>query len=138
MKGLISIVFIAVLLTSCETTRRPCVYRIPEGFTGWVLIEFDQTNSPPLRENGGKLIFDIGRDGRLYTSSGLETGWARDEYYIDNGSKKLSVSNWGGGGMIWGSSTGLSQVQGARGISYENFFVGTEEQFQKASQQPRP
>ena len=112
------------------------MYEIPEGFTGWVLIEFGRTNCPPLSKQDGKLVFKIGSDGRLCTSSHPEYGWAKDLYcYVGRSRTELRSTGWGGGGLIWGSSIG--GVQGEK-VTHETFFVGTEAQFKHATRAPKP
>ena len=134
---LVALVFV-VALCGCKKVRTACVYEIPEGFTGWVLIEFGRTNCPPLVKRDGKLIFEIGRDGRLCTSSALEYGWAKDAYFYVGKSRTMIPSTVsGGGGFIWGGSTGSTQT-GSVERTYESFFVGTEDQFTHAAERPTP
>src|SRR3954451_11786381 len=65
-----------------QKQRTAYLYEIPEGFTGWVLIEFGMSNCPPLSKKDGKLVIPIGSDGRYSTSSELEYGWAKDAYFF--------------------------------------------------------
>ena len=130
-------VFLGLLLVfglaGCEKTRTACIYEIPEGFTGWVRIEYGRTNSPPLIKRDGKFVFQIGTDGRLCTSSQPEYGWAKDAYYYVGKSRtELAATGWGGGGLIWAGSIG--GVQGERD-THETFFVGTEAQFKHATRE---
>jgi hypothetical protein len=128
-----------LLLSACGKRRAACIYEIPEGFSGWVLIVFEQTNSPPLPTRDGKLVFRICDHGQLSTSSTLQYGWAKDEYYfVGNNRRPILWTARGKGGLIWGESTGSSQTRGVHEQTYENFFVGTEEQLRKAGEPPRP
>lgn len=64
--------------------------------------------------------------GLLRTSSPLEEGWAKDEYFYyskDGSVRVLKDTGWGLGGMIWGGSNSAAD---------EYFYVGTEEQYHKA------
>jgi hypothetical protein len=123
----------------CSKQRSACLYEIPEGFTGWVLIEFGRSNCPPLSTKHGKSVVPIGSNGRYCTSSDLEDGWAKDTYFFVGKSRsEIQATGWGGGGLIWGGSTGREQQQGKPDTVYENFFVGTEDQFNHAGEQPRP
>src|SRR6266404_2960640 len=44
----------AALVTGCWQSRPPCVYEIPEGYRGWVWIEFENKDALPLQEKRGK------------------------------------------------------------------------------------
>jgi hypothetical protein len=134
--GLLVLAFVC-LVVGCEKKRTACVYEIPEGFTGWVSIEFGASNCPPLSKRDGKLIVPIGCDGRCCTSSELEYGWAKDTYFFVGKSRsEIRDTGWGGGGLIWGGSIGSAQQQGKPERVSENFFVGTEDQF-KHAEEPR-
>ena len=133
---LVSLVLV-LALTGCEKTRTASVFEIPEGFTGWVLIEFGRTNCPPVAKRDGKVVLKIGGDGRCCTSSALEFGWAKDAYfYVGKSRTEIRGTVPGGGGLIWGGGTGSVQTSAEK--TYETFFVGTEQQFTHASQPPTP
>ena len=116
-------------LTSCqEERRRPTRYLIPDGYVGWVRIDYKVKEAPALPVEDGFYVVKFPSDGHLRTSSQIEYGWAQDEYYYVSGSdrKLLKLTGWGKGGMIWGGFNGSQQ-----GIdeTYEGVFIGTEEQF---------
>jgi len=134
---LVALVFV-LALCGCKKARTACVYEIPEGFTGWVLIKFGRTNCPPLVKRDGKLIFEIGLDGRFCTSSTPEFGWAKDAYfYVGKSRTAIPSTVPGGGGLIWGGGTGSVQTKSAE-KTYQTFYVGTENQFTHASEHPTP
>lgn len=138
MRALLLALGFVLAFAGCEKARTPCVYEIPEGFTGWVLIEFGRTNCPPLSKRDGKVVFQIGSDGRCCTSSALEFGWAKDTYvYVGKSRAEIPSTVSGGGGLIWGGGTGSVQTKSVE-KTYANFFVGTEQQFTNAPDQPRP
>ena len=138
MRALLLTLGLVLAFTGCKNARTSCVYEIPERFTGWVLIEFGRTNCPPLIKRDEKLVFMIGSDGRACTSSALEFGWAKDAYlYVGKSRTEIPSTVSGGGGLIWGGSTGSTQT-GSTERTYANFFVGTEQQFTNSIEQPRP
>lgn len=101
---------------------------IPEGYSGWVRVEFEIPGAQTLPSEAGHTVLKIPASGMLRTSSPEEYGWARDNYYFysDAGSRALSDS--GAGRLIWGKING--EASGASGKKkYEEFFVGTEEQY---------
>jgi len=101
---------------------------IPEDYSGWARVEFEIPGEPTLPSEAGQTVLKIPSSGTLRTSSPEEYGWARDYYsfYSDAGTRPLPDS--GPGRMIWGKINGeASGVSGKR--KYEEFFVGTEEQY---------
>jgi hypothetical protein len=128
-----------IVLPACGHARTPCVYEIPSGYTGWVLIEFERPDAPPLPKRDGKLIFHVGGDGHMATSSKCEFGWSHDEYfYVGTTPIELERTAWGGGGQIWAGSNGSTQTAGQRPRTYETFFVGSEAAFKNAGIEPQP
>ena len=116
-------------LTACrEANRTPRTYLIPDGYVGWVKIDFKVKDAPALRTEDGSYVLEFPPSGRLQTSSPNEYGPAIEEYFYYSGNerKPLKFTTWDGGGMIWGGFAGSKQ--GAE-ETYEGFFVGTEEQF---------
>jgi hypothetical protein len=133
-----SILFVSSILlshVSCQdTSRRPERHLIPEGYVGWLRIDFGIKDAPPIPVEDGYHLFKFSSSGRLQTSTENEYGWAKDEfyYYSDSTRIRLAATGWGAGGMIWGESNGWSgTTYEKRTATYEHFFVGTEEQFRK-------
>lgn len=117
--------------------RHPTKFLVPEGYVGWVEVKYGELNSPALQRDSGIFICEIPDDGLLSTSSQLEAGWAKDEYfdYSKDGSvHPLKETEWGRGGMIWGGtdewqlSTGESKPHQINAYVY----IGTEEQYHHA------
>ena len=118
-----------------NSIRHSSRFLIPEGYVGWVRVEFQVNGAPPLPVEGGEYLFKFPPSGLLRTSSLEEYGWAKDHYfyYSEKGARILPNTPLGGGGLIWGKINGEeSGSQGKR--KYEEFFVGTEQQFKE---QPR-
>ena len=140
MKAAILGLLCVTLLSACWQRRTACVYELPAGFSGWVLIEFERPDAPPVSKKDGKLIFRIGSDGRLATSSSPEFGVATDEYYfVGTERTKIPMTGWGGGGLVWGGSNGSTQSGGKTLHVFQNFFVGTEASFKSgAAARPEP
>src|SRR5215469_9969125 len=57
--------------------RHPTRFLIPQGYIGWIKIEYGR-NATPLQMSNGKYICRIPATGVLATSSPLEEGWAKD------------------------------------------------------------
>lgn len=114
----------------CEPARQPSRYLIPNGYVGWVNIYFEIKDAPALPVEEGRYLFKISPTGELSTSSRLEGGIAKDDYYYvdkQDRRRRLESSGWGEGGMIWAEITGNDE----KGMIFERFFVGTEEQLKQ-------
>jgi hypothetical protein len=121
---------ISVAATCQDQSRRPSRYLIPEGYVGWVRIDFNIKDAPPLPLENGFYLFKFPASGRIQTSSDMEYGVADDEhyYYAGEDRKALRSSGWGGGGLIWAGFNG--GAQGAKEV-HQYFFVGTEAQLKE-------
>jgi hypothetical protein len=64
-----------------NSTRPASRFLIPDGYTGWVRIEFEVQDAPPLAKEDGEYIVKIPSDGVPRTSSAEQYGWAKDHYY---------------------------------------------------------
>jgi len=118
---------------------------MPEGFVGWVRIDYEVQGAPELPIEDGYRLYLIPSSGHLETSSAIESGWASDEYYYVDSSgnrEKLKVTIEGKGGLIWARGLSSQMVREERdgvysaksdGVTSEHFFVGPED---LAKQQP--
>ena len=122
-----------------ETKRTPDRYLIPEGFVGWVEIDYGVAGAQPLPIEDGHALFRFSQSGRLATSTPLEFGTAKDEYFYVSAAgrrTRLPLTGWGKGGMIWAGSVGDNQSKGKSAQAHERFFVGTEKQFHASESLP--
>ena len=71
-----------VLMAHCGTDRRtPVRYLLPDGYQGWVILDYEVDGAPTLRKENGFYVVQFDQTGRVSTSSSVETGWANDEYF---------------------------------------------------------
>ena len=111
-----------------NSTPRSSRFLIPEGYTGWVRIEFEVQGAPPLPMEGGQYVLKIPSDGLLRTSSAEQYGWAKDHYYYYSAQGVRALPDSGPAELIWSKINGEeSGVSGKR--NYEEFFVGNAQQF---------
>lgn len=116
-----------------HASRPPSRYLVPDGYVGWVRVEYNIAGALPLPMEGDRFILKFPSKPFLQTSSPEHFGWARDEffYYSDGSLRPLAQTARGGGGMIWGRINGeATTITGKH--QYEEFFVGSEQQFQQA------
>jgi hypothetical protein len=70
---------------SCADTRRPERLLIPQGYTGWVRVDYEVKGAPPLPQENNHTLTTIPANGYLKTSSPEETGASsNDEYFFYN------------------------------------------------------
>jgi hypothetical protein len=112
-----------------NSTHRSSRFLIPEGYTGWIRIEFEVQGAPRLPIEGGQYVLKIPSDGVLRTSSAEQYGWAKDRYYYYSAQGVRALPGPGRPeGLIWGKINGEeSGSSGSR--QYEEFFVGAAQQF---------
>ncbi len=113
-----------------HSIRHSSRFLIPDGYVGWVRVEFQVSGAPPLPAEGGEYLFKFPPSGLLRTSSSEEYGWAKDHYFYYSEKGTAVLSDTGPENLIWGKINGeATGSQGKR--KYEEFFVGTEQQFRE-------
>src|SRR6202158_5831378 len=63
-----------------NSTPRSMRFLIPEGYSGWVRIEFEVPGAPALPEEAGQPLLQIPPSGTLRTSSPEQYGWGDNSY----------------------------------------------------------
>jgi hypothetical protein len=128
----LALLFCFTTTGACQKQRRPCRYLIADGYVGWVKVYFKVKKAPPLPIEDGYYLFAFPASGVLLTSSDLEEGWARDQYFYYAGTTRhpLASTGWDGGGVIWAEYTGQGgDVPPGASSVYEGMFVGTEAEY---------
>ena len=125
--------------------RHPINFLVPQGYVGWVSVRYGEKDATALEVKSGTRICRIPYVGLLRTSSPVEMGWAKDEYFYysqDGSLHALKDTGWGNGGVIWGGSNEWEQTpEGTTPTRIaQYFYVGTEEQYHHAvsSNERRP
>src|SRR6202023_3244609 len=112
---------IAVSVSPRNATPRSLRFLISEGHTGWVRVEFEVPDAPPLPVEAGKTVLRIPPSGILQTSSPEQYGWAKDEYFFYSSTGSRPLPDSGPQRLIWGKINGeASGTSGKR--QYEAFF----------------
>lgn len=118
-----------------SSARHSSHFLIPEGYTGWVRIEFEVPGAPTLPMQDGEYVLQIPPTGVLRTSSPEQYGWANDHYDYSSAQGLRSLPDSGPNQLIWGKLNG--EEAGAPGPrKYEEFFVGTQQQFKDQAKTP--
>jgi hypothetical protein len=112
----------AISMGGAPIARHPANFFIPANFVGWVEVNYGARNTPTLQIKDGVLIFSIPSDGILATSSTLEEGWAKDQYFYysqDGSINELRETGWERGGMIWANTVEAPQpVYGSSPVNF--------------------
>ncbi|HEY9405328.1 MAG TPA: hypothetical protein VIQ24_21940 [Pyrinomonadaceae bacterium] len=137
MFWMISILFAAcdlVIVAGCQDHmddyRRPAIYYIPEGYVGWVRVNYNIIGTPELPRDGVSQIFKIPLSGLLQTSSELKQGAASAEYFYYSGDfvRPMPEKDKRGGLISWA-------VKNADGSHTDKqfiyFFVGSRKEYDK-------
>lgn len=136
---LLLVIGLGVRLGTNSKNSAPRSFRflIPEGYRGWVRVEFEVPGMPPLPTEAGQTVIKIPPSGLLRTSSPEQYGWARDIYVFYSNASLQPISDSGPAKLIWGKING--EETGSSGKrKYEEFFVGTEQQYKDQIDQPKP
>ena len=102
-------------------------FLIPEGYVGWLRVEYDVECFPPIPVEDGVRILRFAGANVLETASSMPEDAAERQYFYyaaDGSERNLAADYRNGNGMIWRESPG------SRGGKMKMFvfFVGTEEQ----------
>jgi len=98
-------------------------------------VDFRVDDAPALPIEDNYYIFRFPQTGQLVTSTDIEFGRAKDEFYYYSGDARrmLESTEYGDGGMIWGQFNGFEGSGTDQHARFLYFFVGTEEQFRDPS-----
>ena len=116
----------------------PSKFLIPDGYIGWLQLEYGVKEGPPVPIEDGIKVFKFPTSGILMTESAGPDRGADDKYFYyskDGSVQEISMRYRAGNGMVWGN------YAGSKGgvMSLFGFFVGTKEQYKKyQSRSTRP
>ena len=136
LKGLFLVVLLWLPLCSCRWHKAEYVF-LPDGFVGWVRIDYSVKDSPPLPESDGHLVVEVAGEARVKTSTPMLTGISNDRYFYRKGgtTQLLAIASPDGSaeGMVRGLHYTVSQKADPREEEhFRTFFVGDIASFKKA------
>lgn len=88
MKALVTTVIVLIACHREPKRAIPAVYELPEGFTGWVTVEYASPGAAALPEDHGTRIVRVPADGTLRTSSPQALGIVDNRFYFMDGAGK--------------------------------------------------
>ena len=134
---------VSVFGADIGSTRPAVRYLIPDGYVGWLRIDYAVSDARamqyglphvlPLPVENGVVVAEFPPSGYLVTSSRMEDGWAKDEYFYSANGVRKPLSQAHDTGMVW---------EKANGSNYTFFFIGSNADYRKYGYkhdpQPRP
>jgi hypothetical protein len=76
---LVLLLFASVVGVACET-RTPEVIEVPDGYVGWIVVEYGRTDCPSLPVQNGKVVVRLNERGRICVSDASPNGVAVDTW----------------------------------------------------------
>jgi hypothetical protein len=109
---------------------------LPEGFQGWMVVEYEIPGTPELPIEDGVFVFRHPESGTLETASRFSPGMKRKEYFTHGPTGREALAELGPKRRIWGQYD-LSHVieedgEVERRDRQSGFFVGTREEYKEA------
>ena len=119
---LVVAVLIAAALLACNS-RTPDQWQVPQGFAGWVVVQYTRPECPPLPVSNGYKVLRVSAQGRLCTSDPMPNGEAFDKFeFVDPDGHTTEIDQRS---LVWG---GTASSTGRRFV-----FIGTEEQWRNSA-----
>jgi hypothetical protein len=117
--------------------RRRVIWQLPPDYRGWVVLEYGVPSCPPLPVRGEYQVVRVDASGRACTSDPrMSKPGPLDyqyEYVYPDGTRAPAALRINQSPGVW--DVGGYSTCGSR-VTDEDFFVGTEQEFQQS--QPRP
>jgi hypothetical protein len=106
-------------------------YLIPDGYSGWVQIQYEVPNPPPVPEENGCDLVRVPANGVFQTSDEDPSGcWTSEYFYVSRTRRRpLEATRSGGGGMIWGQHVAAPEFVTHPEMGGTGSFVGTEAEY---------
>lgn len=102
-------------------------FLIPEGYVGWIRVDFNIKDAPPLPAEGDHLVFKIPVSGYLRTPAKYMCGWPQDYYYYSGDSRRQLDPKQ----MIrWNGFASGAEPDFNKEIA-DYIFIGTEAEFER-------
>ncbi|MDQ0242861.1 hypothetical protein J2S09_000397 [Bacillus fengqiuensis] len=128
-------VYAMLFLTACsvDDTVSSNLYLIPDGYKGWVRVEYDKDFGEETRAEGDYIVIKVNEKGVSKVKSTVtHEGWATNKYFYvtkDGERKELKP-----GKLIHGATQGRESKTNPGEV---NFFVGTKEEFAQSTDYSR-
>ncbi|TXK75382.1 DUF6843 domain-containing protein [Paenibacillus sp. N3.4] len=102
-------------------------YIVPDGYTGWVKVTFDQAGYPPLEKKYRTYLYAVPANGQLVTSSRMKAG-SMQVFYLGNDGSLRETGQYVEESIHAMGSSGHIDKDG-RDVTEFSFFLGSKEQW---------
>lgn len=129
---------VAVCLAGGATKRPPNLFLVPDGYVGWLEVQYGVKDTPKLIVKGGYRIYPFPRTGFIKTSSSQLYGLSKDKicYLTPKGQKELFRGSANTGAMVWGDRYAGGNGGSGAYTAAQYVFIGSAKQFQKVENDP--
>jgi hypothetical protein len=135
--GIIAGLWLVLFFTSVN--RRQRRFLIPQGYIGFIQVQFGVKDAPPLALEDGRYLLKIPPSGLLTTSNDWAEGWGDpDQYYYYSGEKRVKLTD-GFDESLLGKKPVNQMIWGGQlwpGNGYPTtymFYLGPESKFDKVT-----
>lgn len=125
--GVLLLMFVFLL------NNRTFRYDFPDGFHGWVVIQYGDPQCPELEKKEGHWNLQIPASGCLCTATPIPEGFTRNVFqYVTSDGRRTPIPEKYADrdSQIW------EHVTGGKTLTREFFFVGTHDQYKQAPKLP--
>lgn len=139
-----SIMCILFALTCCNNKGESEIFILPEGYTGRVLVIFNQKKGQPTEYNGSSRVYRIPPSGVLMTQFSTSKGWKdlpRFYYEKINDQNEIPVkadfkdlSSVDTNATLSSSGKVYKNIDGTGEVQFLETYVGTKEQIKEYSE----
>ena len=138
------IICILWALTCCNNKGEPEIFILPEGYTGCVLVIFNQKNGQPIEYSGSSRVYRIPPSGILMSQFSTNKGWKdlpRFYYKKINDQNEIPVkadfedlSSIETNATLSSFGKAYKNIDGTGEVQFLESYVGTKEQIKKYSE----
>lgn len=143
MKKILLILLVIITAIGCSK-KEEVVYILPEGYTGYVVVLYNQADGVEEKYEGDKRVYEIPSSGILKTKFKADYGWSEfPEFYygkIDESNRipyvydfeqvpTDKVVSYGGT-----SGTANKDLEGTSSVKFTNYHIGNKEQIKVSAE----
>ena len=137
MKKTLLILLVFATFIGCSK-KEEVIYIVQEGYTGYVVVLYNQTDGVDEKYEGDKRVYEIPSTGILKTKFGADYGWSEfPEFYygeVDESNRIPYVYDFdqvpSDNVVSFGGTTGIANkdLEGTSSVKFTNYHIGNKEQ----------
>ena len=124
--GLLSLILVLAACVWPSQSRQPELWKLPDGYEGWVYSTWDTARCPSLPLKDGYIVVEVPADGVACTSTKFQEGVASDRFvYVSADGAQTEIPRTRAHKRIMGSGSHDVYV-----------FIGSDEDFARVTPMP--